>query len=212
MDRHHNQPPLADRLALDHADLVKEATEAAALVPSDLRAIESDEEAASYTDTAADMKAVLAQAVATFKAEKEPWLEGGRTVDAFFNAIRGPLDTAIKRVVSALDARANAILAAKRKADAEAAEKARREAVAFDEPVAFVAPTPVKDAARVVSIATGNKASVSTKWRGDVVDIEKLPRHYMIANQGMIDAAIKGGIREIPGVHIYEVAKTAIRR
>lgn len=212
MDRHHNEPPLADRLAIDHADLVKEATEAAALVPGDLRAIESDDEAAAYTDTAADMKAVLAQAVAAFKAEKEPWLEGGRTVDAFFNAIRSPLDAAIKRVVAALDARANAILAAKRKADAEAAEKARKEAAAFDEPVAFVAPAPVKDVARVVSISTGNKASVSTKWAHRVVDPSEVPRMYLMVNEAAIKAAIAGGTRAIPGVEIYEVAKTAIRR
>jgi hypothetical protein len=82
--RHHNEPPLADRLALDHADLVKEATEAAALVPDSIRAIETDEEAAAYTDTAADIKGILSQADAAFTVEKAPWLAGGRAVDEFF--------------------------------------------------------------------------------------------------------------------------------
>lgn len=206
-----NEPPLSERLAIDHADLVKQATEAAALVPDQIRAIETDEEAAAYTDTAADIKEVIVAADAAFKVEKDPWLTGGRTVDDFF-AFRKTLEAAVKRVRAALDARANAILAAQRRAEAEAAEKARKEAEAFDEPVAWVPPAPVKEAARVVSIATGNKASVSTKWIGEVVEIDKLPRHYMVANQGMIDAAIKGGIRDIPGVRIYETAKTAIRR
>lgn len=226
--RHHNEPPLADRLTLDHADLMKEATEAAALVPDQIRAIETDEEAAAYTDTAADIKGIIAQADATFAVEKKPWLDGGRAVDDFFSFRKG-LTSAVQRVTAALNARANALLAAQRKAEAEAAalakaaadaetERLRREAAAFDEPppapvaVAWVPPAPVKDVARVVSVATGNKATVSTKWVGEVVEIDKLPRHYMVANQGMIDAAVKGGTRDIPGVRIYETARTAIRR
>lgn len=224
-----NAPPLSERLALDHAELVREAEEAAALVPPELRAIASDEEAEAFTDTAATIKGILAQADAAFKVEKAPWLEGARTVDGFFNAVRDPLKAAAGRVVAALNARANAILAAQRKAEAEEAERARKaaaaemermrkEAEAFDEappavvaPV-YVAPAPVRDVARVVSSSTGNKASVNTKWVGEVEDLEKLPRHYMLANQAMIDAAIKGGVRDIPGVRIYETAKAAIRR
>lgn len=207
----HNQPPLADRLALDHAELVKSATEAAALVPDQIRAIETDEEAAAYTDTAADIKAVIAEADAAFKAEKAPWLEGGRTVEAFFS-FRGTLDAAVKRLRRALDDRAGALLAARRKAEQAAAEKARKEAEAFDEPAPVMAAAPVREVARVVSIATGNKASASIKWRGEVVDIDALPRQYMRANQDAIDAAIKGGVRAIPGVRIFEEVRTAIRR
>ncbi len=226
--KHHNEPPLADRLALDHADLLKEATEAAALVPDQIRAIETDEEAAGYTDTAADIKGIIAQANATFTVEKEPWLTGGRTVDNFF-AFRKTLQSAVDRVTGALNARANFLLQTQRKAEAAEAERVRlaaaaeterlrKEAEAFDEPApavvapVYVAPAPVKDVARVVSLATGNKASASVKWVGDVTDLEKLPRQYMMKNQDAIDAAIKGGVREIPGVLIHEVARTSIRR
>lgn len=228
ISRHHNEPPLADRLALDHADLIKEATEAAALVPDQIRAIETDEEAAAYTDTAADIKGVIAQADAAFTVEKKPWREGAQTVDDFF-AFRKGLTAAVQRVTAALNARANALLAAQRKAEAEAAalakaaadaetERLRREAAAFDEPppapvvAAWVPPAPVKDVARVVSAVTGNKASVSTRWKPYVVDIEKVPRHYLIVNEKMLQAAVDGGIREIPGVDIREEARTSIRR
>lgn len=226
--RTHNEPPLADRLGIDHADLVKEATEAAALVPDQIRAIETDDEAAAYTDTAADIKGIIAQADAAFTVEKAPWLTGGRTVDDFF-AFRKTLTAAVQRVTGALNNRANLLLAQRRKAEAEAAELARvaaaaeterlrKEAEAFDEappavvaPV-YVAPVPVKDVARVVSAATGNKASVSTKWIGDVTEIDKVPRQYMMVNQKAIDAAIAGGVRKIDGVNIHEVARTSIRR
>lgn len=211
MDRHHNEPPLKDRLEIDHADLVKAATEAAALVPAQIRDIQTDEEAAAYTDTAADIKAVLAQADAAFKVEKQPWLDGGKTVDAFF-AFRKTMDDAVKRVRAALDKRANVLLAAQRKAEAEAAERARKEAAAFDEPVPVIAAAPVREVARVVSITTGNKASASVKWTHQVVDPEKVPRQYLMVNEAAIKAAVAGGTRSIPGVEIFEAAKTAIRR
>lgn len=226
--RHHNEPPLSDRLALDHADLIKEATEAAALVPAEVRAIETDEEAAAYTDTAADIKAIITQADAAFTVEKAPWLTGGRTVDEFF-AFRKDLVAAVKRVTGALDARANLLLqqqrrreaeeaaAAKAAADAETA-RLRKEAEAFDEPppapvaAVYVAPAPVKDVARVVSLGTGNKASASVNWTYRVTDPDAVPRQFLMVNEAAIKAAVKGGTRKIEGVEIFEAAKTAIRR
>jgi hypothetical protein len=226
--RHHNEPPLADRLAIDHASLVKEATEAAALVPSELRAIETDEEAAAYTDTAADIKGIIAQADAAFTVEKAPWLTGGRAVDDFFSFRKG-LGDAVKRVTAALNNRANLLLAQQRAAEAAAAaqakaeadaetERLRREAAAFDEPApapvvaARVAPAPVKDVARVVSGATGNKAAFSSKWVHDVTDRAAVPREYLMVDDEAIKLAIKRGVRVIPGVSIFETANTAIRR
>jgi hypothetical protein len=208
----HNQPPLADRLALDHGDLAKRAAEAAAMVPAELRAIETDDEAAAYTDTAADIKAVIKEVEAAFKVEKAPWLDGGRTVDGFFANIGTPLRGAVDRVVKALNARQAARLAAERKAAAEAAEKARKEAIAFDEPVPVAAPVVVKEAARVVSITTGAKATGSVKWRPRVVAIDQVPRQYMMVNEKALQAAVDGGIREIPGVEVYEEVRTSIRR
>ena len=210
MDKHHNQPPLADRLALDHADLLKRVTEACELVPATIRPIADEDEAAAYTDTAKAVKAVLADADAAFKIEKQPWLDGGRTVEGFF-AFRANLKAAADRVVAALNARARAVIEAQRKADAEAAEQARKEAAMFDEaPPAPVAAAPVKDVARVVSF-TGAKATASVKWKGEVTKPEDVPRQYLMVNQAAIDAAIKGGVREIPGVRIFEDVRTAIR-
>jgi hypothetical protein len=223
-----NEPPLADRLALDHAELLRLAAEAAALVPAELRPIADDEEAAAFTDTAADIKGIIAQADAAFTVEKAPWLAGGRAVDDFF-AFRKDLAAAVKRVTAALNARADAIRAAVRRAEAEAAaaakaaadaetERLRKEAAAFDEeppaPVApvYVAPVAVKDAARVVSGATGNKASVSTKWLHNVTDPAAVPREYLMPDDEKIKLAVKRGVRSIPGVEIFEAANTAIRR
>lgn len=205
-----NEPPLADRLAIDHAELLKIAAEKADLVPATIRPIETDEEAGAYTDTAAAIKAVIKEADAAFKVEKQPWLNGGKTVDGFFS-FRATLAAAAGRCVEALNARQRALLAAKRKADAEAAEKARKEAEAFDEaPPTPVVAAPVKDVARVVSFS-GAKASASIKWTHRVTDPDKVPRQYLMVNDAALKAAVAGGARSIEGVEIYEDVRTAIR-
>jgi hypothetical protein len=217
--RHHNEPPLSDRLALEHADLVKKATEAAALVPADLRAIADDDEAGAYTEAAADIKKVIGEADKAFTAEKEPWLKGGKTVDDFFR-FRVSLKAAVDRTVKVLNAYQNAKLAAARKAEAEAAAKAAAAATPFDdEPAPAPAPVTVKEAARVVT-STGAKASATLKWKPRVIDFAQVPRQFLVVNESALQAAVdglkaQGGKIEdakIPGVEIYEEIQTSIRR
>lgn len=211
MERFHNAPPLADRLALDYETLAANVAEAAALVPGDVRAIATDEEAGEYAETAKAIKAVAAQVEAARKREKADILEAGRTVDGFFSRLTDQLAPLVNKLVAAINAFQRAKLEAERKAAAEEAARLAREAALFDEPApAPVAAPVVREAARVTSFS-GVKATASRKWKGEVVDIEKLPREYMMANQAKIDAAVKGGTREIPGVLIVEHVVTAIR-
>ncbi len=230
-----NQPPLADRLKADYADLLKRAAEAGELVPEQLRPIASDEEADAYTETAVSIKDVIADADKAFTPEKEPWLSGGRTVDTFF-AFRKDLDTKAKKVVAAINVWQNAKREAQRVADAAAAEAARKaaeaeterlrkEAEAFDEeppPVvqaAYVPPTPTTDAVRVVT-SSGAKASGSLKWDYEIVKADDLPRDLLIPNmpaiKARVDALKANGTKiedaSIPGVRIFEKIQTAIRR
>ena len=205
-----NTPPLAERLAADHADLVKRVNEALELVPDTLRPIQNDDEADAYTETAKTLLDVLAEANSAFTPEKEPWLTGGRTVEAFF-AFRATLKAKADKAKGALNVYQNAKLAAQRRADAEAAEEARKAADLFDEPVPVAAPTVVKEAVRIVT-TTGVKASGSIRWKGEVENADLVPRQYLMVNQAAIDAAVKGGARTIPGVRIFETVNTSIRR
>lgn len=206
----HNEPPLAERLAADHANLVKRVNEALGLVPDELRPIQNAEEADAYTESAATLKDVLDEADEAFTPEKEPWLTGGRTVDGFFG-FRAKLKAKIDKVRKSLSDYQSAQLAAKRKADAEAAALAAKEAALFDEPAPAYVPTVVKDAVRVVT-ASGAKASGSIEWKGEVENAALVPREYLMVNQDAIDAAVKGGMRAIPGVKIFETVKTSFRR
>lgn len=214
-----NQPPLEERLTADHAGLVKRAKEATDLVPAKIRPIESAEEAQQYTDTAADILTIWDEANEAFEPEKKPWREGGNTVDTFF-AFRKNLKAAADRAKAALG---DWQIALRRKADAEAAleaEKARKEAEAFDEPEpVYTAPVAFKEVARVVA-PSGAMASGSVKWDYRIVDFDKVPRECLMENKPAITAAIAGlkarGIdikdAKIPGLEIFEAAKVAIRR
>lgn len=213
-----NEPPLGERLALDHADLVKRAKEAVELVPDAIRPIANDEEADAYTQTAADLKKIEKEGDDAFTPEKKPWLDGGKAVDDFFR-FRATLKAKADLVVKAINTYQTAKLNAQRAADAAAAEKARKEAEAFDETPVYVAPTVVKEATRVVAFS-GAKASGSVKWEYRVTDFAKLADQFKLPNDPALKAAVStlkalgGDIKDakIEGIEIFEAVKTAIRR
>ncbi len=211
MDRHHNAPPLAERLQLDHEALAAQVTEAAALVPGEVRAVMSDEEAGEYAETAKAIKAVAAQVEAARKIEKADILEAGRTVDGFFSRMADQLSPLVNKLVAAINAFQRAKLEAERKAQAEEAARLAKEAALFDEPAPVAAaPVVVREAARVTSFS-GVKATASRKWVHEVTNPADVPRQYLMVNEAAIKAAIFGGLREIPGVRIFEDVRTAIR-
>jgi len=205
-----NAPPLADRLAMDHAALSTGATNAAQLVPAEIRAIESDDEAGDYAEAARALKEVAKAIEAARTKEKQQILADGRTVDGFFSGLSQPVKDAIDKVVGAINRFQSAKLAAERAATT-AREKAEREAAAlFDEPTPMAAPVVAREAARVVS-SGGALASASTKWTHEVLDPSLVPRNYLMVNDGAVKAAVAGGLRNIPGVRIFETVRTAIR-
>lgn len=210
MDRHHNAPPLAERLEIDHASLDAQVDEALALCPDTLKPVADDEEAGAYAETAKAIKGIAALVEDARKKEKAAILDAGRTVDGFFAKRTDKLKAKIDSLVAAINAYQRAKLEAERKAAAEAAERARKEAEAFDEPLPAASPVQVKEAARVTSIS-GAKATASRKWVHEVTDPLAVPRQYLMVNEAAIKAAIAGGTREIPGVRIFEDVRTAIR-
>jgi hypothetical protein len=211
MDRHHNAPPLAERLEIEHADLAAKALECVGLVPEALAAITSDEDAGAYAETAKALKGVLSAVEAARKKEKDQILKDGRTIDGHFSKIAEPVKAAADRVVAEINAFQTKKLEEQRRLQREADERARKEAEAFEEPPPPVAaPVVVKEAARVVGFS-GTKAAASVKWVHEVTDAAQVPREYLMVNEAAIKAAIAGGRREIPGVRIFEQVRTAIR-
>lgn len=211
MDRHHNSPPLAERLEIEHANLAAKAVECAELVPDTLAPVTTDEDAGAYAETAKTLKGCLTAIETARKKEKDQILKDGRAIDGHFATMSEPVKAAADRVVAAINTFQTKKLEEQRRIQREADERARKEAEAFDEPPPPVAaPVIAKEAARVVGFS-GTKAAASVKWIHEVVSPAQVPREFLMVNEAAIKAAIAGGRRDIPGVRIFEQVRTAIR-
>jgi hypothetical protein len=63
------------------------------------------------------------------------------------------------------------------------------------------------------AIATIDKPKgVQLRWTFEVVDRNQIPNGYWTLDEGAVKAAIADGVREIPGVRIYEEAITTFRK
>ena len=98
-----------------------------------------------------------------------------------------------------------------REANAEAAaahqtaeEATQRQIAAASAPALTVAgPAPLN--------AENGSASVSHRWKATVLDPEQVPRQYLVVDMKAINAAVRAGVREIPGVRVEQVAGLAVR-
>ena len=203
-DKFHNAPPLKSRLELTYEHLAAEAVEAAAMVPAELAPIAAEDVAGGFAFTAKALKDTTFKVEAFRKKEKEQILADGRTVDAFFAGLIEPVKAALDRLIAELNRYQTAKLAAQRARE----EEERKAAELFEEPPP--APIPVREAARVVSME-GVKATASRRWVHTVTDPLAVPRNYLMVNEMAVKAAIAGGVREIPGVRIFEEIRTSIR-
>lgn len=211
MDRHHNAPPLAERLAIEYDALAVKALECYDLVPETLAPVTTDEEAGAYAETAKTLKACLSAIETARKKEKDQILKDGRAIDGHFAKLSDPVKAAADRVIAEINAFQAKKLEEQRRIQREAEERARKEAEAFDEPPPpTAAPVVAKEAARVVGFS-GTKAAASVKWVHEITDAAQVPREFLMVNEAAIKAAIAGGRRDIPGVRIFEQVRTAIR-
>ena len=128
----HNRPPpdaeqIRDRLAEAHAEIVKRQAD---LLDAFIRTPEtvSDDNAGSVTDFIKQIAAATKHINVARIAEKEPYLVGGRAVDAFFNRLAEPLNKAKGALQGLLTLYERAKADEERKAREEAARKEREEA------------------------------------------------------------------------------------
>lgn len=83
-----------------------------------------------------------------------------------------------------------------------------------EETAAAAAPTPqaplMTEKQEVVRTAEGSSYS-KFSWKGRIVEPDLVPRDLCSPDQKLIDAAVKGGIRNIPGVIVEEVTTLVTR-
>lgn len=121
--------------------------------------------------------------------------------DAFGHAARNELESR-RQIREAKEAAA--ATAAAEEAARQAEEEARNRPLP-DVPTAVVAAPsgPVRSAS--------GAASTRKRWVATVVDADRVPREYLIVDQRLINAAVKNGVRAIPGVKIEQVDELSVR-
>lgn len=226
----HNSDPfdpdaIRARLADAHGTLIERAStlvEASGRIPEKIEDDETNNRMGDFVKQIGTANKALETAR---KSEKEPFDAGGKIVHGFFTAQQGKLDE-VKRLA---EARMTGYMRAK--ADAERRrrdEEARRlaeEAAAQNNESAFEQASEEvelieasKPAEMVRSHSDlGTVSTLRTSWEFEVtergkIDLEAL-RPYLGSDaiDKAIRAAVRAGVREIAGVHIYQDQKASIR-
>jgi hypothetical protein len=132
-----------------------------------------------------------------------------------FTAPAGEIETLLKRKLSAYQAQREL---ERRKAEEEIRkaqeelyrkqqEDAKKHHVEAPPPPA---PIPIK-AETVTRSETGASAHVRKVWKAEVLDAVQVPREFCEPSMKLINEAVKGGVREIKGVRIWEDLQTILR-
>ena len=100
---------------------------------------------------------------------------------------------------------------AARKAQAELQAKLNDEAKAANvEPVQIMEPALPKQHT-VVRSESGGSATQRKVWKFEVTDAQAVPREYLVVNESLVRQHVANGVREIPGVRIYEDIQIALK-
>ena len=92
-------------------------------------------------------------------------------------------------------------------------ENEAREGQKDDVPVVHLSePTPTQIAV-VAGPTRGDfgTASLKKRWSWEVIDFEKVPNDYKCILSSAVTAEVREGVREIPGIRIFEIEEIAIR-
>lgn len=177
-----------------------------------------DPTASQATAIAGDVKR-LAKSIDLRRKEliEEPssYVKAVNSMAKMFTEPAGEIETLLKRKLSAFQSQRELERRKAeeeiRKAQAELYKKQQAEAkAAHVEPPPPPAPIPIK-AETVTRSDTGASAHVRKVWKADVVDESQVPREFCSPDMKLINQAVKGGVREIAGVRIWEENTTILR-
>ena len=62
-----------------------------------------------------------------------------------------------------------------------------------------------------VTRTESGSASLRKTWTFELVDLDKVPREFLTLSEGKVRDSIRGGVREIPGIRIFEKESTSFR-
>ncbi len=184
------------------------------------------------SDFTKELKAEITSTDATRTKIKAPVLHAQRLIDGQAKKLTDELANAGQQVTWRITEYLREKEARERKA---AEEEARQLALAADEAMRLAdeANTPSADDAAVLALHEaqqaaaqagastldltrtrsqgGSLAALKDNWVYEIVDLSKVPTAYLTINDTIAKAAIKSGVREIPGLRIWNDAKAFVR-
>lgn len=89
-------------------------------------------------------------------------------------------------------------------AEAKQARQAAKAEERGEEPPPVVIPMPTVQAPPKTLHTASGAVRTRTIWKHEVVDMAALPDEYKIADEVKLGKVVRAGVREIPGVRIYE--------
>lgn len=233
-ERHHNQPPLEERVMLDFEEALKTPGEGgklsieariAELLASAAKApetIEDEPTAAKVGDFIKLARDVEKRVNEARELHNRPLLNAQRSLKQKADAILMPLLEAggtLRGRLNAYVAKQEAERAEAERLAAEAARRAEEEARAASptpDLVPTIAPAPV--AKPIVRGDLGSSVSGRQVWKHEIeVPIAKLPKQ-ILENAKVVEAVnqviagmVRGGAREIKGVRIFPTTEATVR-
>lgn len=103
---------------------------------------------------------------------------------------------------------------ANRKAEEEAHKKAEENKTQYIEPQKIESPVvvePIIPKKETTTRTEAGSASLAQRWTFKIIDASLVPREYLVVSETLLRDAVKAGIRTIPGVEIYQEAKSRFR-
>jgi len=182
--------------------------------------------AITITDKATDIQAVemIGQAAAMAKAIESKRKEIVKSPNEFVKAVNQfsrPYSDALAAIKGELDQKhirfaqeeERRRLELQRKANEEAArlQSEINEAAKLANEDIQVVVAPVAVAQDRVTRTQSGSTSIRSVWAAEVTDFAILPDKYKKVDMASINTDVKGGIRNIPGVRIYEDQRTVTR-
>ena len=220
------------RLTDEHQNIVARVDELEASAKRMPDEVKDEAMASKFTDTGGFVMACRKAAAAARKAEKDPYWEGGKTVDAFFNTLIARLDVLkgqVQRPLTAYQLKKEAVERRCREAEAKAAEEeAARlaEEAKGDEDldVAVIAEEVANKAAKEATAPAadlsrsrgeyGTQSSLRKRWTHRIthkgsIPLDQLREHFTDDSiDKAIRAFVRSGGRELAGVKIFQEAKS----
>lgn len=144
------------------------------------------------------------------KAEKEPLDKRVAVVQGHFSDRKTRIKKA-KGYVTPKQTAWQVKVEAKAKQEREEAARAAAAATTTEEVAAATEKVRAAKSAGRTRDDYGQTASLRTTWKYKIVDIRKVPAGYLELAKGAVRAAINAGVRDIPGLRIYDEKGTVTR-